>query len=271
MAQNRPIHFLFIGILVLVFGIIFAFSANLSNDKVKLDEYLCIRDATPPQHDIVLVDATDTLSSANMRETRKLINDRILKQLPKNGRLTIISFTGDVDGFFNGTFTRCNPGKDANQFYENPEKKAREWRNKFINVLDGFLTKLENIPTADSTPLLEVLQIISADSAFSPEIEKRRIFIISDLLQSHGGVSFYKSNLNFENEMKKSYFSELEIDLKGVEIILLQVERTAQKDFQGKKQRDFWKGLFIEGWNAENVGFHKPSRLQPLTPITEEN
>ncbi len=278
MTIKHIFPYFLIALLVFILVGIFVFSTIGTGNDIERDKItLCRTDGVIPQHDIVLVDGTDKLSPANILETRKLIQNKILRRLPKDGRLTIISFTGDVDGFINGLFTRCNPGsgKEINVLFGNKKREDEKWKNNFINVLGGFLVKLENIPTADSTPLLETLEMISQDSDFSPEIEKRRIFIISDLLQSHNGVSFYTSNLNFENEMKKPYFEKLDIELDGVEIIIYQIERPNDErhtytNYQGKKQQEFWKGLF-DKWNADDVDVHRPSRLQPLTPITEEN
>ena len=126
--------------------------------------------------------------------------------------------------------------------------------------------KLETLEEAQTTPLLESLEIISRRYDFrqnrrirddkNQEKQVRQIFIISDLLQNYKEGNFYRSNLNFEVFEKTEYFNDLTINLDGVDIIVIQVQRNKHKRIQGKRQRDFWRDLFIKGWDAKSVTFY---------------
>ncbi len=298
MAQNRLISaigtslpYFLVGIMVVMFAIPTYF--YVTAEQIMRDAEFCIKDKILPQHDIVLVDATDELSDEYIQAIKTLINNKILKSLPADvlelspadvlelppadvlnpltadilkplttdGKLTIISFNGDVEKFINKRFSRCNldDGRDANELLESKKRLLINWWVNFRLHLDKFLVELENLPPAETTPLLEMLAMISKYHDFSPDVKTRRIFIYSDLFQyrfDSPNADFYKSNLNFDVFSKTKYFNDLTIDLTGVEIVILRVLRPEKVQYQGEKQKDFWYNLLIKGWNAESVKFY---------------
>ncbi len=232
------------------------------------EETSCRKDRMTLHHDIVLVDATDKLSLEYIGETRWLIEDNISMELPIGGKLTVVSFSDDEDSIVKEMFSRCNPGRkdQVDTFTESARKAEAEWNKTFGQALDKLLGKLETLEEAQTTPLLESLEIISRRYDFrqnrrirddkNQEKQVRQIFIISDLLQNYKEGNFYRSNLNFEVFEKTEYFNDLTINLDGVDIIVIQVQRNKHKRIQGKRQRDFWRDLFIKGWDAKSVTFY---------------
>ncbi len=231
---------------------------NSPLDDIERDDALCRIDRMIPQHDIVLVDATDKLPPKDIEETQWLIEESISKILPIDGKLTIVSFADEEDSFIHEMLSLCNPGRkeQIDRFNDSVRRAEARWNTEFGDVLEKLLEELETLPEADNTPLLESLEMISRRRDFRQDVPIRRIYIISDLLQNRNGISFYRrSNLNFETFSKTNYFNQLNIDLTGVDVIVFQIQRNRFKQIQGKRQRDFWRDL-LDAWHAKSVNFH---------------
>lgn len=267
MAENRFIPFLGIGAVGAVFAIAIYFIASV--DIIERDEAtLCRKDGIIPQHDIVLMDATNKLPLRDIEETRRLIGT-ILQDIPIYGKLTIVSFAGGDDFFIKEMFSLCNPGR-GNQFssFSTSQRRAQaNWDKTFGELFESRLKELEELPEADTTPLLESLETISRRRDFRQSMQDRdnlnqeplvrRLFIISDLFQYRPGADFYRKNLNLEAFSKTSYFNQLHIDLTDIDVIIFQILRAKpeHKNIQINEQPDFWREM-LGMWNAKSIKFY---------------
>lgn len=143
----------------------------------------------------------------------------------------------------------CNPGskQDANEWIENPAFKQKEFEQKFQKPIEEKVQRLIRRTTQATSPIFEMIYAVSQYKHFD-STQKRRLVIVSDMLQNVSKYSHYGGNLNIKDWKNTDYAQKvLQLSLHGVNVRVLYVQRLNEhRQWQTPEHVQFWKHYFSE-------------------------
>ena len=156
----------------------------------------------------------------------------------------------------------CNPGtlKDIESTYDkisiNPKEIRVKWEEGFSEQISDTVNNIifQNA-SQNSSPVMEMFQLISLNEFKGFNGTDNEIIILSDMIQNTDGISMYQNNLpSFSTFKKSEYFSKVRTDLKkNVSIKLLVIKRDGLRKMQENKYfRNFWVQFFVNGNKAKD-------------------
>lgn len=211
---------------------------------------LCNVNKAPPMYESFVIDLTSRWYSDDEPE---FVRTAVLKRamdVPVNGRLAVSVLAADDKGkvVMGTVFNKCRPddGSGRSRATNNPRKMQKRYKEEYEGELVKALDGLGKMKDAKSSPLLERF---ATDGFFPPEgrlpAEKRRLTIISDLLQKSEGLDQYKKSYTFPSE-EKAIVKGVKNSLKGIDVTVLLRDGKESKQFQTEKHREFWKKYFTD-------------------------
>ncbi|AZU04556.1 hypothetical protein X907_2033 [Glycocaulis alkaliphilus] len=180
--------------MVVVAGVLGAISyAALVLQPEEYDpETLCLVGETPP-HTVIMIDRTEVRYTPSQA---RRINDVILaarSQLEIGERLSLFELNHRGEIRNTNRFSVCNPGRgdQINPLYRNPNRVQARYDALFDRPLDRALDGLMDLIDSPVTPLLESLAELGNSEDFNTAVPRRRIILISDMLQNTQLYSVY--------------------------------------------------------------------------------
>lgn len=248
----------FVGLfnLLVVAGVLGAISyAALVLQPEEYDpDTLCLVGHTPP-HTVVMIDRTEVRYSPGQA---RRINEVILSA--RNGlevgeRLSLFELNHRGEIRNTNRFSVCNPGRgdQINPLYRNPNRVQARYDALFERPLNRALDGLLDLIDSPVTPLLEALAELGNHEDFDARVPRRRIILISDMLQNTQLYSVYgHARTDLANRLPDPSAIAQQIEarygrsLAGVEIEVLFVAQdhdgwTAQ---QRAAIRSHWEAVF---------------------------
>lgn len=162
-------------------------------------ETLCRTDAPLAAHTIILVDATDRLEARHRRKLRAVLAQERAR-LSQHERLTLMRLNVRRPQEPSILFSRClpRPPEQTNPLFENARMTQARWDQDFAGALDRALRSASATGTASASPIVAGVRAIAADPDFGAEIPRRRLVLVSDLLEHNPrGFSLYVSGANY--------------------------------------------------------------------------
>ena len=242
---------------LLVLGAIGA-SAALMRPPAFDAETLCLKDAPPPAHTVVLVDATDRLDVRHQRRLKTIVQQETGK-LPRWGRLTLLTLRPDDTSAPRALFDGCTPGDrdTANPLWENVQKLERIKRARFDEPLEAALTGARGGRSAEGSPIVEGLYAAAADPDFVATPARRKLVLVSDLLQfAPGRFSLYAPDQSWALYKVSPGALRTPPDLTSVDVRVVVLERRDKGAPQTVAQRGFWTPYFDEA-GAKSVAWER--------------
>ena len=231
-----------------VFGLFAIVALNLPPTTDPLTA--CRVDKKNPAHTVILIDQSDPFAPNDFGWVEAFV-DQEARDLPKYGRLTIM--TPNVKDPFapREVFSRCSTGSadHANPFLENPRMIEDNWRASFREPLNGAVMSVLKDKAAPASPLAEAIHTIFDRADFSAKSKKRRVVIISDLIQNSKNFNFYRTGADFETFSTSRLASEMH-DSGGAEVVARIVPRQ-NYDLPLSEVKAFWASYF----SATNARF----------------
>lgn len=193
-------------------------------------------------HTVVLVDQTDPLTP----EHQELLNTIIVRtqaNLEVGGRLSIFAMGGEEALERPPVFTGCRPeqSSDVSWLTRNPTMVQARYEALFQTPLRKQIAELRKPAQANLSPILETIKHISLLPDFGSSVERRRLVVISDLLQNTEGLSFYRSTPNYRTFADSWYAKSLQTDLSGIHVELVVLERGSIPHSHRKSLLFFWQ------------------------------
>lgn len=193
----------------------------------------------------VVIDTTDPAS----RVTQAAIRSRVLAaadDLPRFGMLKLFAAGADESALLTPLFSKCDPGTsdDVDQLTSSKELVQKDHDERFAEPLSRALDGLLDVPSAESSPILEGVQAVTV-AAFPEATRKlpRRLVIASDLIQNSRAYSMYGAPLDEDAAARAG--QALPADLEGVVVELMMIRRETQDALQTAPGFvDFWEGWF---------------------------
>ncbi|MBB35040.1 MAG: hypothetical protein CME88_02530 [Hirschia sp.] len=203
----------------------------------------CRTDHRDPAHTVLLIDQSDPFSTNDFGWVEAFI-DQEARQLPKYGRLTVM--TPNVKNPYDPqqVFSQCSTGSAdaANPFFENPRMVEDNWRMQFRDPLNAAVRTVLEDQVAPSSPLAEAIHSIFDRADFSPPGDKRRVVIISDLIQNSENFNFYRMGADFET-FSTSRLAQDVRDTGGAQVVARIVPRQSY-DLPMSDVKAFWSSYF---------------------------
>jgi hypothetical protein len=207
-------------------------------------ETLCRTDRPLAAHTIIFVDASDRLESRHRRKLQA-VADQERARLGQYERLTILRLDSRKPQEPRILFSKCLPlpPDQANPFIQNPREVRARWDEDFAAALASALRSAQSSGPNRASPLLAGLRAIAADPDFGAEIERRRLVIMSDMLEHDpDGFSLYAEDATF---MRWRAVSDAEpADLSQVAVRIAPIDRPDHVARQNQALEHFWPDYF---------------------------
>lgn len=133
---------------------------------------------------------------------------------------------------------------DANELYQNPRMIRLRFEERFGEPLDTLLTDLTKGEVADRSPIMEMIRNVAYKGEFRDETAKRRLILISDMLQHMPEYSHYRTPVDYEAFAKSRYFEQVRPSLPGVEVRVIYLIRRGRESIQTAGHAVFWERFF---------------------------
>ena len=196
-----------------------------ASTRIVLDDSTLCPEQGPTGTFAVLLDLTDPLTSPQSARLATLMEHRVARLSAG----TLVSFgVVSSDASRRGSlFAACHPGDGsaASQVYENPGLIRARFDREFMTPLRSALDETIRAATEDTSPIMESLQALLAETpAFETATGLREIVIVSDLLQNSETLSFYRGE-GWETLRSSGGTGRLARNLEGVLISVMRVPR----------------------------------------------
>lgn len=219
-------------------------------------ETLCLKDRAPAAHTLVLVDATDRLDVRHQRRLQAVVLQEAAK-LPRWGRLTVESLRPEAANAPRTLFSGCTPGDrtNANPLWENVASLEERKRAQFDDPLAAALTGARGGRSAEGSPIVEGLYTAVSDSAFASTPGRRKLVLVSDLLQfAPGRFSLYAPGADWTAYRASPGALRTPPSLVDVDVRVVVLERADKGKAQDAAQSGFWTPYFADA-GAKSVAW----------------
>jgi hypothetical protein len=215
-------------------------------------ETLCRTDAPLGAHTIILVDATDRLESRHRRKLRAVLAQE-RGRLTQFDRLTIMRLNVRRPQEPAILFSKClpRPPEQTNPLFENARMTQQRWDEEFADALESALRSAGSSGPARASPILAGVRAVAADPDFGAEIPRRRLVLVSDLLEHDPeGFSLYVSDANYGAWRTASPSGPP--DLARVDLRVVPIDRPDHAARQAYALENFWPAFF-DAADAQSV------------------
>ena len=244
--------FIALAVIVAVLLIVFVFFKS----TVKSYDEASLCPDTIDRHTLILVDKSNAPTLSQSTQIAEIIED-VKKQLQTYEKLSIF-ILGEGRGNVQSIFSKCNPGtgEQANSLYQNPVLVQKKFDEKFGQQFDYVQDVIKHQGEADSSYIMEAIQIIANQRDFGRNVAQRHLIIISDMEQNSPWFSQYRDNSDFAAFASTEAGKSLLSDLGGVDINFYYIVRDGKFISKKKSHIQFWVDFFsMQG--ANSVTFRK--------------
>ena len=203
-------------------------------------ETLCRIDKPRGEQFVVLIDRTDPMKEGLLNIVLEEIAS-VKDTIPKNAMLSVYLINAQSAEMMSPEFCLCNPGNgdDESWLYKNPKRIRAKWEASFGAPLRAALEPLREIETAESSPILEALGVVTSLQSFRECEARRTIIVYSDMLQNTGWYSHYRDR-NFAHP-PNAEIGNIAGSLTGVDIRIRYIDRVEYRGLQTEEHRQFWR------------------------------
>jgi len=194
---------------------------------------------------LILIDRTDPLTPVEQAFAKDLIatqrdaaarGERIaVKVLRERERGLGVALETLVD--------LCNPGAEANPFFENSKRIAARYESAFLQPVDDALAELGREGTATASPIAEALALGVQSLDVQPD-GPLRVVLISDMMEHGPGASAYNGSLT-PASLSERLLPEVRPALSAAQMKIVLLPRPRFAKQQASAMR-VWRRLFLE-------------------------
>jgi hypothetical protein len=215
-------------------------------------ETLCRTDAPLAAHTIILVDSTDRLETRHRRKLRAVLAQERAR-LGQYERLTLMRINVRRPQEPTILFSKClpRPPEQTNPLFENARMTQQRWDEDFAQALDRALRTAGASGPARASPIVAGLRAVAADPDFGGEIPRRRLVIVSDLLEHDPeGFSLYAADADYARWRAASPSGPP--DFARVDLRVVPIDRPDHGERQAAALEAFWPAFF-DAADAQSV------------------
>ena len=244
--RRKPRHwpwYLAIAACVLLIGAILVASQMLI-ERSRINETTLCPSRGLSNATAILLDLTDPLNMTQQARLRSII-DRLIEESSTNTMIALGVVSEDPSRW-GSMFAKCRPakGEDASQLYENPTLIAQRYRQEFREPIDRLLDGLLQGDSENRSPIMEALQsLIAGIKEFTQLDSRRKVVIVSDMLQHSDSLSFYRGQ-GWDYFAQEQGELRLAKSLTGVEVEIWRIPRGGANVPDNALVEDFWVRYF---------------------------
>ena len=198
----------------------------------------------------VLLDLTDPITVSQAKRLRAMLDSEIATA--PSGTIISVGLVSAEEDNWGAKFSRCKPQNksDASALTQNPQLIGERYNDEFLVPLSEALDLMIGGNPENSSPIMESLQALVADTdGFAAIKGPRRLIIVSDLLQHSETLSFYRGD-DWEGFKLSANYQRLAKNLDDVDVTLIRVPRSSTK-VEPASVDTFWARYFdTQGTNA---------------------
>lgn len=208
---------------------------------------LCLLHGATPRAELTLLDQTDALAAGSGQHFTRLAN-HIRDTLPRNGRLTIVPFGGDLGQPLEVAFDICSPGRgsEAEGLTEGTSKIQRDYEARFLAPLKSAEAQLTAPRESNQSPIAAQIMRAVNDPTIGWTGEQRVLNILTDGLENTTGSKVY---LDGQVHLPPPP-PEL---LRGVTVNYYELASAKHSALQTNAVRTAWKAWFEEAGAQVNM------------------
>lgn len=209
-------------------------------------ETLCPRDAPPPAHTVILIDATDALQPRHRRRLEAAVRGEAAR-LPLQGRLSVVSLRPETPREPGVTFSRCRPrtAAETNPILDDPAAAEARFAEAFAEPLARALRQAGGRARAGNlgSPIIDAIVAVAGEPGFADGA--RRLVLVSDLMERRpGAFSAYADPIAFESWSRSPDAVGRIAALEGVDVRIVPLDRPEIPALQAGMRERFWPGYF---------------------------
>jgi hypothetical protein len=241
--KDRQGYMVAAGAAVVTAFIIGTYAYLSANAPLYDPDTLCPKDRTYAQS-IILVDHTDNMSPIQKRTLLQVL-ENVRDGLETFERLTIYVLNEENFADPGSIFDLCNPGagEDASFIYQNPTKIQKVWDERFGEPLRLALERLLVDRTADTSPILEMIQSVTNLATLNGMGGPVRLFVVSDMLQNVPEFSHYSAATDIDAFLLSDYFASVRGPMNSIDVRAYYLMRPNQRNLQGNDHMEFWSAV----------------------------
>ena len=235
-------YWVFAGVILVLF-LILLLVLYLKLNQEKIDKCGCPEHGLK-SHTILIVDKTDEISETQSKHLKSYL-EKLKNDLEFHEKLTIYTLKPTSFYYLEPIFSMCKPqsGKEANVLIENRLMIQKRFEDFFSKPLENIEAELIKKSEFQQSPIIEMISEVGKLDDFSTDIDKRKLIIISDMLQNTETLSHY-NKFTFEKFINSSAGKLLRPSLAGVEVEILYLQRPSAIQFQNENHIVFWNKYF---------------------------
>ncbi|MBB4837514.1 hypothetical protein HNP52_000565 [Sphingomonas kyeonggiensis] len=223
---------------------------------------LCLLRAPASRAELTLLDQTDALAAGAGQHFTRLIN-HVRDTLPRNGRLTIVPFGGDLGQPLAVAFDICSPGKgaEADTLSEGAVRLQRDYETRFVAPLSKAAAELAVPRESNQSPIADQILRAANDPTIGWRGEERILNLMTDGLENTPASPIYTSG--------KIVLPPPPSDLlRGVTVNYFELASARNSALQTPVVRAAWKAWF-EAAGAK-VNMYAPGYAVPAWGVPAE-
>lgn len=219
-----------------------------------VDDALCPAASGPIAETAILFDLTDPMAPSQSAQLRQYLEGEFAGA-PVGTQFTMGVVSEDAEEW-GATDPLCKPpsDKDVSTLTQNVSLVKRRYDERFMAPLQSNLDSMISASGAKTSPIMESLQALVADTpGFLTFPGPRRLIVVSDLLQNSDAMSFYRGE-DWQSFQDSPAFQRLGRTLDGVQVEILAVPREVRKVKDPQAIEDFWIRYFeLQGANLPTL------------------
>lgn len=246
-SKNTQAGIILVVALVLLGGFLATYFMA-KKDASHISQDFC-RNDTLPEMTAVVIDHTDKISTVQKASLERRLWD-VSNNLEKNGAIQFFSVEKVGDRVLEPGVSLCNPGseKEVNEWSGNKRLARKHYEEKFASILKEKLEGILTAPTAETSPVMEAVQSVVVTSFIgeSNNAKKKKLVLVSDLLEHTDAFSFYKGIPDFDVYRKGSHWPSVKADMSGIDVEIFYLNRPGAERIQTPQLKLFWQMYFLE-------------------------
>lgn len=198
----------------------------------------------PVAETVVLFDVTDPLDRTQSEQLLQYLEREFAESAV--GTQFTMGIVSEDSGKWGATQALCKPrsGQEVSALTQNVDMVKKRYEERFLAPLHDNLAKMMMASGSNTSPIMEALQALVADTpGFLTFKGPRKVIMVSDLLQHSDAMSFYKGD-DWQSFAVSPSYSSLGRTLDGVAIQIYQMPRVVDRIEDPAVIEDFWIRYF---------------------------
>jgi len=216
----------------------------LNSKRVTLDSASLCPSVGIDNKTVILVDRTDPLSDMQQQELKVYLQD-IKNSIPVHASISIYGMDQAEPKMLQPEISMCNPGDGENvsPWLANPVLIKKVWQEKFSDKLDSIIAQLMVPLEVPNSPIMETIKAVSISEFIGEKNTniKKRLVIVSDMMQHTISYSQYINSISFEDYKGGTAYQHHLANLNGVNVEIIYIRRENSDSIQGKAHIQFWQ------------------------------